>query len=235
MTQKFNLWYNIFMSIRKTSFAPGEFYHIYNRGNDKRDIFHDEQDYFYFLKTLNIFNSKMKLRLRYISEDFLIYNNKLDLVSIGGYCLMPNHFHLLVSEKESGGISKFMQKVLTGYVMYYNQKYKRTGSLFEGKFKSKHISNDRYFKYLFSYIHLNPVKLIEPKWKTEGVKDHKKALDFLYNYEYSSYKKYLKGEDKYNIIENSIFPDYFATRGSFEKDIFEWLNYGKEDLHEKGG
>ena len=223
------------MSIRKVSFAPGEFYHIYNRGNDKREIFHDQQDYFYFLKTLNIFNTKMSLRLRYMSKDFFICNNNPGLVSIGCYCLMPNHFHLLITQTEDGDISKFMQKVMTSYVMYYNQKYKRTGSLFEGKFKSKHIGDDRYFKYLFSYVHLNPIKLIEPKWKTEGIKNQEKALEFLEKYEYSSYGKYAKGKDKYNILNTSVFPEYFPTKELFKKDIFDWLTYGDVCLADEGG
>jgi putative transposase len=223
------------MSIRKTSFVPGEFYHIYNRGNNKREIFHDKNDFLFFIKNLNLFNTRKNLCLRCTLKDFLIYNNNKELVSVGCYCLMPNHFHLIISEKNIGYITKFMQKVTTSYVMYYNQKYKTTGSLFEGRFKSKHIDDDRYFKYLFSYIHLNPVKLVDPKWKIDGIKDHKKALEFLENYEYSSYKKYLKGEDKYNIIENFSFPEYFPTRESFKKDIFDWLIYGKEDLHDEGG
>ena len=229
------LCYNRNMSIRKTSFAPGEFYHIYNRGNDKREIFHDQWDYAHFLKILNLFNRKENLCLRYESGNFFIPNLKTELVSIGAYCLMPNHFHLLISEKEEGGISRFMQKISTGYVMYYNQKYNRTGSLFEGKFKSKHIGDDRYFKYLFSYVHLNPIKLIEPKWKTEGIKDNKKALEFLETYRYSSYRKYTKGEDENNILDISVFPEYFPTKESFEKDIFDWLNYDKEDFHDEGG
>ena len=223
------------MSIRKTSFAPGEFYHIYNRGNGKREIFHDQWDYSHFLKILNLFNNKENHCLRYESGNFFIPNLKTELVSIGGYCLMPNHFHLLVTEKEEGGISRFMQKLSTGYVMYYNQKYKRTGSLFEGKFKSEHVGNDKYLKYLFSYIHLNPVKLVEPKWKTKGVMDQTRVLEFLNGYEYSSYKKYLTDEDKYNILDTSAFPEYFPTKESFKKEIFEWLNYEKDGLDREGG
>jgi putative transposase len=172
---------------------------------------------------------------RAIPGDFFIPNTKDKIVSIGCYCLLPNHFHLILKEIEEGGISRFMQKITTSYAMYYNQKYKRTGSLFEGKFKSKHISDDRYFKYLFSYIHLNPVKLIEPKWKTEGIRDYKKALGYLEKYEHSSYRKYLKGEDEYSIVDNSAFPEYFPTKESFKNEVFDWLNYGKEDLRYEGG
>lgn len=217
------------MSIRKTSFAPGEFYHIYNRGNDKREIFHDNDDYLRFLSLINILNDNRFKRLRIISGDFLFTGKKQRLVSIGSYCLMPNHFHILITEKEEGGVSRFMQKAMTAYVMYYNQKYKRTGSLFEGKFKSEHAPDDRYLKYLFSYIHLNPVKLIQPNWKKVGIKNQKEVMSYLKDYKYSSYNTYLSGQDKYNIMDKDNFPDYFPSKESFEKEIFEWLNYGKEN------
>ena len=88
---------------------------------------------------------------------------KETLVDIGAYCLMPNHFHLLIRETAEGNISRFMLKLQTGYPMYFNKKYQRTGALFEGKFKAKHITNDNHLKYLFAYLHLNPVKITDPQ------------------------------------------------------------------------
>ena len=85
-----------------------------------------------------------------------------------------------------------MQKVLTAYSKYFNAKYQRTGSLFEGKFKSVHIENDTQAKYLFSYIHLNPLKLINKNWKEKGNKNKKEALKFLDTYKWSSYFDYLE-------------------------------------------
>ena len=82
------------------------------------------------------------------------------LVDIGIYCLVPNHFHLLIKEKTENGISEFVKKVATGYSMYFNKKYERTGSLFEGPFKAKRIDTDEYLKYIFSYIHLNRKQII---------------------------------------------------------------------------
>lgn len=78
---------------------------------------------------------------------------------------MPNHFHIALMERAESGISLFMQKVMTGYTMYFNKKHDRTGSLFAGTFKSKHIDSDRYFKHLVSYIHLNPAELTDTEWK----------------------------------------------------------------------
>src|SRR3989344_1864178 len=166
------------MSIRKISFAPGENYHIYNRGNSKQKIFLDKKDYDRFLQLVFVCNSHKNINFR----DLFQNNNEIFLfdrgdthVDVGAYCLMPNHFHLLIKEKSDGNISLFMQKLATAYVMYFNKKYNRSGSLFEGKFKSQHINSDRYLKYIFSYIHLNPVKIIDSKWKEMGVKDRSKA------------------------------------------------------------
>lgn len=222
------------MSIRKVSFSSGEFYHIYNRGNDKRKIFHDKQDYDYFTKLLYNCNSKNNFKLHYLqrSKSFNAFDLEIDdpIVSIGAYVLMPNHFHILIIEKIDGGISKFMQKLSTGYAMYYNKKYKRTGGLFESKFKSQHLDTDRYLKYIFSYIHLNIVKLIDSLWKEKGIQDINKAMKFLNEYQYSSYLDYAQNFSRNvsKIINKKDFPDYFPTAKTFEKEILIWLNYNKE-------
>src|ERR1035437_6376747 len=178
------------MSIRKVNFVSGEYYHIYNRGNSKQKIFHDKQDYSHFLNLLYIFNTHKNCNLydlkRNYSFDLYTVEVENNLVNIGAYCLMPNHFHILITQTEKGDISKFMQKLTTAYVMYYNKKYKRTGSLFEGKFKSEYIDNDRYLKYLFSYIHLNPIKLIQKDWKEVGILNKIEVIKYLKTYEYSS-------------------------------------------------
>jgi len=135
-------------------------------------------------------------------------------------------FHLIITQTENGSISKFMQKLATGYAMYYNQKYKRSGSLFEGKFKSEHVNSGRYLKYLFSYIHLNPIKLIQKDWKEKGIKSKKEAIKFLKDYKYSSYLDFV-GEKR---IQNKIldlrgFPNYFPNKNYFNREIFDWINY----------
>lgn len=214
------------MSIRNNSFVYGEYYHIYNRGNSKQIIFHDNQDYIRFIDLLFLCNTNKNLRLDRVYNGFINFEQENKIVYIGAYCLMPNHFHIIFTQTEDGSISKFMQKLTTAYVMYYNRKYKRTGSLFEGKFKSKYINNDIYFKYLFSYIHLNPVKLIQKDWKEKGIRNKHQALEFLNKYRYSSYLDYLEVKRSENIlIEKEFFPDYFPTKEKFQLDIFEWLSY----------
>lgn len=214
------------MSIRKIPFAIGEFYHIYNRGNSKQKIFHNKQDYDYFIKLLLILNQDKQIKTRDINNFSEYEKAGTPLVSIGAYVLMPNHFHILITDAVDGGISKFMQKISTAYVMYYNQKYKRSGSLFEGKFKAQHLDTDRYLKYIFSYIHLNPIKLIQKDWKDSGIKNKSKALEFLLGYTYSSYIDYLSIDRMQNkILTIKDFPRYFPTTESFSKDVFEWLSY----------
>ena len=207
----------------------GEFYHIYNRGNSKQKIFHDQQDYDRFLFLLFICNSGHRFNVFNLIRDGSSYDVERgkNLVNIGVYCIMQNHFHILITETVEGGISRFMQKLSTAYVMYYNQKYKRSGSLFEGKFKSQHASSDRFLKYLFSYIHLNPVKLIDKNWKEKGIKNIQKTLEFLNTYEYSSYLDYVNKDKRPQsiILNKKAFPDYFLSQKKFKEEILEWINY----------
>ena len=214
------------MSIRKVKFVPGEYYHIYNRGNNKRIIFHDNGDYNHFIKLLYISNSARNIKMRDLPMDFFDFDRENRLVYIGAYCLMSNHFHLIITPIKEGNISKFMQKLTTAYSMYYNAKYQKTGSLFQGKYKSEYASNDRYLKYLFSYLHLNPIKLIQKDWKEKGIIDKNNAISYLNKYKYSSYLDYLGlDRDESVILDRKEFPTYFPTKNSFQKEIFEWLSF----------
>ena len=150
------------------------------------------------------------------------------LVAIGAWCLMSNHFHLLLKEIKEGGISKFINKLLTAYSMYFNIRHHRKGTLFQGRFEAEHANEDRYLKYLFSYIHLNPVKIIDSKWKERGLKNLKKTKDFLDTYEYSSYLDYRGTKRPQNkILNKSEFPEYFENIKDFNEEILSWLSYGK--------
>ncbi|MFA6325421.1 MAG: transposase [Candidatus Paceibacterota bacterium] len=215
------------MSIRKVPFAIGEYYHIYNRGNSKQKIFLEKKNYNHFLKLLYICNSENNFVLRdIIGESFDCVRGDT-LVDIGAYCLMPNHFHILVKEKVEGGITKFMQKFSTAYVMYINTKHKRTGSLFEGKFKSRHLNTDKYLKYIFSYMHLNPLKLINKNWRTSLDKNNPGLEKYLSNYKYSSYSEYI-GENRIQskILYKQAFPNYFSNGDKFKDEIKYWISFG---------
>jgi len=219
---------------RKYVIAPGEYYHIYNRGVDKRIIFKNSSDYHRFILLLYFCNSSNPVDLEKIFRegrtfpDMFNTEREKPLVSIGAWCLMPNHFHLLLKETSDMGIVKFMQKITTGYSMYFNKKYTRSGTLFQGKFKSEHATNDNYLKYLFSYIHLNPIKLIEgeSKWKEVGIHDQSAAVKFLEKYEYSSFNSYTRNNSTYrNILKKDEFPIYFDNPIDHLEELSEWLNY----------
>lgn len=214
------LWYTYYMAFRKQSFAINEYYHLYNRGTEKRKIFLDKGDYRHFLFLMYVCNTEKSIELRKIGEFF---DRKGAIVDIGAYCLMPNHFHILVREKIEGGISKYMLKLMTSYTMYFNKKYKRTGKLCKGKFKSSYIDNDNYLKYLYSYIHLNPAKLVDKDWKENGVKNINNLLKYVFEYEYSSLKEY--SDLKFKIINPSKFPDYFKYPNDHKSELFEWLSF----------
>lgn len=220
------------MSQRPISFSEGEFYHVYNRGTDKRSIYLDKSDYKRFVELLYLSNSSHSFVVRDIyrnNEDIYEYDRGDSLVAIGTYCLMPNHFHILVTPLVENGISKFMNKLCTSYSMYFNKKYNRTGALFQGKFKAEHADTDEYLKYLYAYIHLNPVKLIDSTWKEEGIKDAAKSFDFAASFQYSSLPDYLGKIREENIILNPApFPEYFPSAENIEKELFEWLEYKDE-------
>ncbi|MFH1366248.1 MAG: hypothetical protein ABIG99_02575 [Patescibacteria group bacterium] len=230
------------MPIRKTDFVEGEYYHIYNRGNSKQKIFLDGKDRERFLKLLYLCNSKQRIdfynditRSKICVWDF---ERGESIVDIGAWALMPNHFHLYITQMKNArrssfsgnAITYFMHRVLTAYSKYFNAKYQRTGSLFEGKFKSVHINKDNQAKYLFSYIHLNPLKLIDYSWKEKGIKNKKKAIDFLNSYKWTSYSDYLENFRLENKIINKInFLNYFETKDDFQKEIFDWIKIEVKD------
>lgn len=177
---------------RRVPIAVGEWYHCYNRGVDRRKVFRDTRDYERFLLLCFLGNGTRNLRpsnLRNTSLSRALQNEGMmqtkPLIELGAYCLMPNHVHFIVKEHTEGGLAAFMQKVFTGYSMYFNKRNDRTGALFAGTYKSSHLSSDRYFKHAINYVHMNPIELYEPNWKTGsgnlGVIEEK-----LRDYRYSS-------------------------------------------------
>ena len=214
--------------LRKDPFITGEYYHIYNRVIDKRVIFKSKKDYERFMTLLYIANSNDSFRLdgilnrqHKIFSEILMLDKGKPLVSIGAWCLMTNHFHLLLRQEVDGGITKFMRKLGVGYSMFFNIKYQRKGALFGGLFKSKLIGvNDNYMIQLFGYIHINPLEIEFPEWKDQINKSVVNMRKFLKSYRYSSYLDYI-GEDRVekNIIRTESFPDYFQGVQSFENFI----------------
>ena len=213
--------------LRKDPFITGEYYHVYNRGIDKRVIFKLKRDYERFMMLLYVSNSQETFRLDNLInrlnkkfDEILILDRGEPLVSIGAWCLMTNHFHLLVRQEVDGGITKFMRKLGTGYSMFFNIKYQRKGALFGGLFKAKLIGDDdSYMKHLLGYIHLNPLDIKFSNWQINKTSADMK--EFLDSYPYSSYLEYIdKDRIGKNIINRSNFPEYFKDNKSF-KDFTE--------------
>ena len=219
--------------LRKDPFITGEYYHIYNRGIDKRDIFKKNKDYERFMMLLYIANNQDVIKLdnliNILHKDYkqiMILDKGNPLVSIGAWCLMTNHFHLLVRQEVDGGITKFMRKLGVGYSMFFNIKYQRQGALFGGPFKSKCIkTDDNYMRYLFAYIHLNALDIDFGGWEDKGKYNKVELKNFLESYKYSSYQDYL-GVDRVenNILKKDSFPDYFQEEQSFEKFLENYLS-----------
>lgn len=149
--------------MRKTIFANGEFYHIYNRGTEKRDIFLDENDFTRFKESIvefnvvepigSLFENSFRKKNQFGGSTSKDVNEKL--VNIIAYCLNPNHYHFILQQVAERGIEKFMQRLGTGYTMYFNNKNERSGALFQGKFKAIHIDSNIYLLHVSAYVNLN--------------------------------------------------------------------------------
>ena len=218
-------------------FAVGEFYHVYNRGTEKRLIFLDDVDRTRFLSLLYLCNNRTPIhRSDFINaslSDLMTVPREEQLVDIGAYCLMPNHFHLLLRERIEGGISIFIQKVSTAYTMYFNKHYERNGSLFQGRFKAEHLDTDNYLKYIFAYIHLNPIGIIDNGWKDHIIKDKTKINNHLSSYKFSSYLDYADQDSRNpegSILNKTAFPKYFQTPKDFRVHLQDWIDLAVENV-----
>lgn len=117
-----------------------------------------------------------------------------------------------------------MQKLSTGYSMYFNKRHERSGVLFQGKFKAKHVDTDVYLKYLFSYITLNPIDLMQSDWETSGIENHENAQKFLNEYLYSSYIDYRGiSRPETAIISPESAPSYHLSIQDLENEMLDWL------------
>ena len=196
----------------RVNFVPGEWYHCFSRGVDGRVVFESDSDYRRFIETLYLANSADPVHRSNANKRDSVYARERGntIVSIGAYALMPNHFHLLIRELDESGISRFMQKVGISYGMYFNIKNERIGNLFVRPFRSRHVSNDIYFQHCVDYIHLNPLDLFEPAWKSRGISDIHKAMSNLLKYPHSSYPDfYGEKRDEKAILGSEIDEAYF--------------------------
>jgi len=145
--------------MRKIKFVNGEFYHIFNRGVDKRPIFERQQDFDRFLQSMDEFNTTQSIGSIYensfLKPDVKLRRRKAKLVNIICYCLNINHYHFVLEQLVDCGISKYMKSLGGGFTKYFNGRYKRNGVLFQGQFKAKHISSNEYLLHVSAYVNLN--------------------------------------------------------------------------------
>lgn len=187
------------MPLRRTIFLPGLYYHIYNRGSEKRTIFLDHRDYSKFLK-----------RTKECAKKYAI-----DILC---YCLMPNHYHFLLRQTSNTSIAVFMNAVQLGHAKFFNTKYQRVGPLFQGRFKAKPIETDEYLLHLSGYIHKNPVADLTDSGNSK--KPRHLLLQKLRTYPYSSYHEYL-GTSSTNIAKTDYLLSYFSkTKPRFTYQAF---------------
>lgn len=174
-------------------FKENTFYHLYNRGVAKLPIFLDEEDYKTFLGYLKIYLTSLQgLTLKVApSRKLKNFTEQVDLLS---YCLIPNHFHLLVFQKNPNDISYFMKSLGVKYSMYFNRKYKRVGTIFQGAYKAVEVISENQLLYLSKYIHRNPTGFDPVGWK---------------EYKYSSYGNYL-GLFKQVWVKTDLILSYFS-------------------------
>ena len=223
---------------RRAPLAVDEVYHVYNRGAHKARIFRRDADKDRFQLLLYLANDSSPLSFRELSlkykgrsfaDAFVRETPDKSLVDVLAYSLMPNHFHLMLRQKTEEGITTFIKKLATAYSMYFNGQHKHSGVLFQGRFKSSHIDGNAYFRYLLSYIHLNPIELVEPQWKEEKIQDPRRARTFLNRYRHSSFYDYsVRERPERVILAHDEIRDVLGKQNDFE----ELLEARKEILRD---
>jgi len=198
-----------------------EFWHLIGRGVEKRNIVLDDSDRVRFIHDLYVFNDVNPTPNFVVLDRHDNTRKRERLVDIHSFCLMKNHYHLLVSERIEGGISLFMQKLNMGYTKYFNEKYERSGALWQGKYRKVLIERDAHFLYIPFYIHLNPLDYVASEWRSGKVKDTQKALGSLLEYRWSSHLDYLGVHNFPSLIRTDILKPILGTRKNYENMITE--------------
>lgn len=187
--------------------APQEYYHVFNRSNQKQTIFHDKQDHERFLLVMLLTQYTQPVRnISRLSVQSLTlhkYARSEKLVDIIAFCIMPNHFHLLLFNKTEAGVSKYMQRLLTSYSKYYNQKYGSSGHLFQGRYGRTHISDDTQLLHTSAYIHRNPRELDE--WRSD-----------VYHYPWSSAQDYISNNRWDELMTRDIIINHFQNSQEYQ-------------------
>ncbi|MEK7132483.1 MAG: transposase [Patescibacteria group bacterium] len=204
-----------------------ELYHVLNRGVDKRSLFLDDKDRARFVHDMWEFNDTEDARNvwhRAMQHSDLRnhYMEKERIVDLHAWCLMGNHYHLLLSERTEGGLTKFIRRLNVGYANYFNERHKRQGTLFQGRSKKILIQTDAHFLHILNYIHCNPLDLSRSGsgWREQKLPSAEKALQELRKYKWSSYLDYVGGHNFPSILTKDLFADIFKD---YEKELISFL------------
>lgn len=221
--------------MREVNFVPGQYYHIFNRAIDEKEIFSADSDFMRALVSLVVFNnvkdSPQKLS-RFVREPLKLVDeytpdSRDRLVDIIAFTILPTHIHLFVRELVKNGISRFAHRLFKGYSRYFNLKNDRSGSLWQGAFKAKHVDNESYFVHIISYIHLNILDLYQPEWREGEIDNWSELSPKLVNYPWSSYTFYRTGASKIPLIRLILaqpewLSEYYPNPESFEESLRSW-------------
>ena len=160
----------------------------------------------------------------------LVKRERKPIADIVAYSMMPNHVHIIARERAPGGISKFMLKLMTGYSMYFNTKYERSGPLFTRPFRSRHVDTDAYLRRVFAYVTLNPLELFDAQWKATGIADKTRALQFMRDYRYASFVDYFGGTRLESAITDKTALQSVATFEDIDCLLKELSNTAYEEI-----
>ena len=206
------------------------FYHTLNRGVEKRAIFLDRQDYLRFIHNLYELNNEDRVETAFHAfrknpdlTDTANRKKRKLLVDILAFCLMPNHYHLLISPRVENGVPRFMAKINIGYAKYFNQKYDRDGVLFQGRYKKILVSENTHFLHLPFYIHFNPLDLKYPEWRENKISNPKKAMEFLESYRWSSHLDYLGIKNFPSVLNMDLFKEIFDGNKGYKNLVSNYL------------
>lgn len=212
-----------------------ELYHVLNRGVDGRDLFLDNTDRVRFVHDLFEFNDGIPAPHARASGrigGFVNPHMREKIVDMHGWCVMKNHYHLLLSERVEGGLTLFLRKLNVGYANYFNERHHRTGTLFQGRTKKILIARDAHFLYILNYIHLNPLDYLKgaEDWRLRsktGVRSLRTVLEYLKTYRWSSYLDYTGKKNFPSLITTSFFNN---SLGEYTSNLNEYLKGARDVL-----
>src|SRR3989338_1327319 len=195
-----------------------DFYHVINRGVEKRTTFVEDGDYVRFIHDMYLFNDTRNAP-NFIVKERQSLRKRDVLVHIHAFCLMPNHYHLLLSPAKEGGLSLFMRKLNMGYAKYFNEKYERSGVLWQGTFRRQQVTRDAHFLNIPYYIHMNPLDMKFPHRRAGNVHDAKGAEDYLLHYRWSSHCDYLNIPNFQSVLYQPELRSLFRSTEKYREEL----------------